>query len=117
MKKNFALILCVIMLFSCTVLTACGKKEIVDLSESKYIGTWQAVSMTNKDISKNETTLTVNADGTAQLTAAGQNRACEWEETYNGFRFTKGARMTFTDDGNGIKASDAGNIIRFERQQ
>lgn len=120
MKKNIAGILCLIMVISCLILAACGDGGKKDLSGSKYLGTWKAAYMSLKDEVgefEDEITLTLNADGSAEFSSADEVSKCTWEETANGFKLQGDAKMTFTDDGDGIKSKLLGVELHFEKQQ
>ena len=123
MKKSVAIILFLVMLFSCTLLAACGTNGGTgekDLSESRYVGTWKAVSMSLKDETgsfEDETLLILNADGTATFSSGDDVSKCTWEETGDGFKLKGDAKMKFTDDGDGIKSVVLGVTLHFERQQ
>ncbi len=108
-----------LILAACMILTACGKNEPKDLSGSKYLGTWRAATMTLKDEVgefEEETFLILNADGTAKFTSKDEVTECKWEETKDGFKLKDGAKMTFTDDGDGIKSKILGVELHFERE-
>ena len=113
----------VVALVLCTLLAACGtngKTGGKDLSESKYVGTWKAVSMSLKDETgsfEDETLLILNADGTATFSSGDDVSKCTWEETGDGFKLKGDAKMKFTDDGDGIKSVVLGVTLHFERQQ
>ena len=120
MKKNVAVILCLIMVISCLNLAACGDGGKNDLSGSKYLGTWKADHMSLKDEVgefENEITLTLNADGTAEFSSPDEVTKCSWEETANGFKLKGDTKMTFTDDGDGIKSKVLGVELHFIKQQ
>ncbi len=119
MKKSVAVILCLVMMFSCLALSACGDGGKKDLSGSKYLGTWKAVSMTLKDVEEpftEECLLVLNADGTAEFTDTNEVTKCTWEETGNGLKLKGDAKMTFTDEGSGIKSKILGVDLHFEKQ-
>ena len=119
MKKRITMLLCIFLMFSCVILPACGTGGKMDLSDSKYVGTWKAVNMTLRDeVGEFETEhyLTLNADGTAAFTSADEVSNCTWAETSNGFRLKGDSKMSFTDDGEGIKCSLLGVELHFEKQ-
>ena len=119
MKKRIILVLC-LLLAACAILTACGKKEPQDLTNSKYLGTWKAVSMKFKDKEEpyeDECILVLNPDGKASFTVEGEESSNpNWEETGNGIKLTGDAKMTFTEDGDALTSKIAGVTLRFERQ-
>lgn len=120
MKKTVALILCLLMALSCACLPACGSGAKKDLSGSKYIGFWKAVSLSVKDKAgefEEEITLTLKGNGTAEFASGDEVTACTWEETKDGFKLKDGAKMTFKDDGDGITSSVFGVQLHFERLQ
>ena len=119
MKKRIIPVLC-LLLIACTILTACGKKEQQDLSDSKYLGTWKAVSMTFMGESESfddECYLTLNPDGTAKFYVEGEDPAyCDWEETNSGIKLTGDTKMTFNDDGGALTTKLSGVTLRLELQ-
>ena len=118
MKKRMIAVLC-LMLAVCLVLSACGKSENKDLSESKYLGTWKAVSMVLKDTTgtyDDELYIVLNADGTAIIRSDSEEDECRWQETKDGFKLTDGANMTFKDDSGTVTSKVLGVTILFEKQ-
>lgn len=117
MKKRLiaALLLTVLL---CTILAACGSKQ--DLTNSKYLGTWKAASLTLADETgefENDIYLVLNPDGTAKLTSEDEVTDCTWEETGDGFKLKGGAKMTFKDTADGAVTSKVlGVDLRFEKQ-
>ncbi len=82
-KKSVALLLCLLRMFSCVILPACGSSRTKDLSGSKYVGTWKAVSLTLRDEvgeRESETFLILNADGTAEFTSDDEVSKCTWKK-------------------------------------
>ena len=119
MKKTIAFMLCLVILLTCVGLSACGGSGKKDLSGSKYLGTWKAVSMSlGNETSpyEDECLLILKADGTADFTDNNEHTACNWEETSGGFKLTGGAKMKFTDDGDGIKSTILGVEVHFVKQ-
>ena len=119
MKKRAALILGILLVLSCVILSACSSGGKKDLSGSKYVGTWKAVNMTLMgEVGEfdSEILLTLNGDGTATLTSGDEVSKCTWEETGDGFKLKGDAKMTFKDDGDGIKSSIFGAEMHFEKQ-
>ena len=53
---------------------------------------------------EDEVLLVLNADGTAVFSSAsdGEDSKCTWEETGDGLKLKGDAKMTFTDDGDGL---------------
>ena len=118
MKKNIRTTLCLALAVSCVLLAACGGGD-KDLSGSKYLGTWRAVSLSLMDEVgefESETYLVLNADGTAEFVSDDEVSKCSWEETKDGFKLTGDAKMTFTDEGDGIKSKVLGVELYFEKQ-
>ena len=116
MKKRFSIILCLVMLFSCVSLSACTKK---DVSNSKYVGTWKAESMSVMNESEafdDDILLVLNPDGTAQFVSEEETTNCKWQETSNGFKLTDGSKLTFTEDGDGVKAKIIGVELHFTKE-
>ena len=119
MKQKIAILLCAVMVLSCCLLAACGGSK--DLSDSKYVGTWKADSMSlleEEETIEDEWLLTLNADGSAVFTGGGEDETenCSWHETSDGFKLTGDAEMTFEDDGDGIKTTVLGVDLHFSRQ-
>ena len=119
MKKAISVILCMTMFLSCVILSGCGSSQ-KDLSDSKYLGTWKAASLSLMDESgefEDEILLILNADGTAQMTSGDEVTESTWEETKDGLKLKGGAKMTFTEEGDGIKSSLLGVELHFVRQE
>ena len=117
MKKSIAIVLCLVIVFSCLSLTACGGKK--DLSDSKYVGTWKATYLSLKDETgelEEDTYLILNPDGTAEFVSDDEVSTCNWQETKNGFKLTGDTKLKFTDDGDGIVTTILGVGLHFERQ-
>ena len=121
LKKRIIAVICLV-LTACLFFTACSssKKEPQDLTNSKYLGTWKAVSASIGDTTdpyEDECILTLNPDGTAVFTSAEEDAAkCNWEETDKGIKLTGDSKLTFTDDGNGLTAKILGVKLHFEHQ-
>ena len=117
MKKRIIAVV-LVMVLTCALLTACGGKQ--DLSGSKYLGTWKAVSMSIVDETgefEDDIYLVLNPDGTAQMTSEDEVSNCTWSETGNGFKLRGDAKMTFKDTGDGAVTSKViGVELRFEKQ-
>lgn len=87
MKKKFAIVACLIIGAFC--LAGCG----TDMSDSKYLGTWTAISaessgmeMSVESIIGGEMVFVLKDNGTCTLTIAGDETSGTWEETENGFK-------------------------------
>ena len=119
MKRNLAILMSVIMVMSCILLTACGSKGGSDLSDSKYVGTWKFTKVALKDESEEFTddyTLILKGDGTGQFISEESTSNVTWELTKDGFKTKGDTKLTFTDDGDNIKAKLFGVDMIFERQ-
>ena len=119
-KKSISTGLIVLMLLSALLLASCGKaEEKVDLSDSKYVGTWKATTLALKDESEElgaSYVLTLNGDGTGQFVDAEDISYITWELTEDGFRTKGDTKLRFTDDGDNIKTNIIGVDMIFERQ-
>ena len=119
MKKRIISVFCLVLI-ACTILAACGKKSSQDLSNSKYLGTWKAVSISFKGLSdayEDECYLTLNPDGTAVFYMEGEDESrCTWQETGSGVKLSGDSKMTFTDAGDALILKLAGSELRFELQ-
>ena len=126
MKKRIAILISFVMVMT-FALAACGGasgSSDADLSDSKYVGTWKATSISLGDESEDvddggSFTLTLNGDGTGTFvsTAEGETETSEvtWKLTSDGFKTEGDASMKFTDDGDGIKAKILGTELHFVR--
>ena len=120
MKKSLVLLLSFAMVMA-FALSACGGNQ--DLSDSKYVGTWQAGSMSLEDESadlKTFWTLTLNGDGTGSSYSVDEDGTEEtsnftWSLTDEGFKTKGDLKLKFTDDGDGIKTSVLGVDLHFAR--
>ena len=125
MKKKIAIMISFLMVLTFALAACGGGGSSEDLSSSKYLGTWVAASMSLGDetgeIGEDEVfTLTLNEDGTGTLesTEADGNKNVSnitWSLTDDGFKTKGDAKMTFTDDGDGIKSSVLGVELHFVR--
>ena len=125
MKKFFAVVLVAVMVVSALALTACGGGggSSQDLSDSKYVGTWKATGVAvenvgEEDFGEDEVFyLNLNGDGTGTLEAEGEDPSnFTWELTSDGFKTKGDVKLTFTDDGDNIKAKLFGIELLFEKQ-
>ena len=117
MKQKIAILLCAVMVLSCCLLAACGGSK--DLSGSKYVGTWKADSVSAFDEETSldtEWLLILNEDGSAVSTSEGETNTCSWHETSDGFKLTGDVKLTFEDDGDGIKTNVLGVDLHFSKQ-
>lgn len=121
MKKKIAVLLSLIMVFSFTMLSACGGGGgSEDLSDSKYVGTWKAMSMSFADESEDfddEYILVVNGDGTGTFSSEkdGETSEFTWSPTDEGFKTKGDVKMTFKEDGEDLTTEMLGVELRFAR--
>lgn len=121
MKKKAALILSLIVVFSFTMLAACGGGGAggEDLSDSKYVGTWRADSMSlgeESDEISDEYILVVNGDGTGHLDGSGEVSEFTWKPGDDGFKTKGDVKMTFKDEDGGIYGKILGVELHFVKQ-
>ena len=124
MKKIIAVMAGLVMVMAFT-LAACGGSGGEDLSDSKYVGTWVAKSVSvadeSGDLDGGVWSLTLNGDGTGAMTATAEDGTEEvsnitWQLTDGGFKTKGDTKLNFTDDGDGIKASVIGIELHFVRE-
>ena len=63
-----------------------------------------------------EVTLTLLEDGTGHMDSAEDVSHFTWEEIDGGFKTSGDVKMTFKDEGEGIKANIIGVDLYFEKQ-
>ena len=123
MKKKTAILIS-LMVVMCFTFAACGGGSNQDLSDSKYVGTWEAGTITAGDVTGDlgggVYNLTLNADGTGSFyskSPEGEEETDEitWVLTSDGFKTKGGTKLTFTDDGDGIKTNILGAELHFTR--
>ncbi len=121
MKKKLAILLSITMVFA-FALAACGGGGGGDVSDSKYVGTWESGSMSfaEEEEALGGYTLTLNDDGTGTFAGVNEEGVEEtsditWSLTNDGFKTEGGAKMKFTDDGDGIKTKILGVELHFTR--
>ena len=124
MKKKIAILisLAMVLIFA---LAACGGGGGEDLSDSKYVGSWVAKSLSIGDESgdigdEGVFTLTLNGDGTGTFVSVEADGTEEvsnitWSLTSDGFKTSGDMKMTFKDDGDNIKANIFGVDLHFVR--
>ena len=121
MKKYLVIALAAIMTFA---FAACGGGGSEDLSDSKYVGTWEAGTITAGDVINDlgggVYNLTLNGDGTGSFyskSPEGEEETDDitWVLTDDGFKTKGDTKLTFTDDGDGIKTSIFGAELHFTR--
>lgn len=121
MKKKIAVLISFMMVLT-FALAACGGGS-EDLSDSKYLGTWQSESISALDESDDfdSMTLTLNGDGTGTTHSVSEDGEEDadftWSTTSDGFKTKGGIKLTFVDDGDAIKTSILGAEIRFVRAE
>ena len=121
MKKTLSVLIIMMMLFSSIALTACGGDKKTDLSNSKYLGKWEASALSLGDLSENvdesselnETTMTLLADGTGHMDGDGEVSNFTWSEIDGGFKTKGDLKATFKDEEGGIKAKIIGVDLHF----
>lgn len=124
MKKKIAILISLAMVLT-FALAACGGGGGEDLSDSKYVGSWVAKSLSIGDESgdigdEGVFTLTLNGDGTGTFVSVEADGTEEvsnitWSLTSDGFKTSGDMKMTFKDDGDGIKATIFGVDLHFVR--
>ncbi len=111
-----------IMMFA---LASCGGGS-EDLSDSKYVGTWRAESVSfageSGAIEGGVFKLTLNGDGTGTFVSTEDDGTEEvsnitWSLTSDGFKTKGDTKLTFKDDGEDITASFMGVDLRFIREE
>ena len=121
MKKTMAIVLVLSMIASMLMLAACGSDD-VDLSDSKYVGTWKCTEMhlgdeiTTTDESELDWILTLKGDGTGEYDDEDGSHKITWELTKDGFKTKGDMKLSFTDDGDRIYFSLLGTTVYFEKQ-
>ena len=126
MKKTIIILAFAMAAMFCVLLTGCGSSGGgEDLSDSEYIGTWKAVSMSMGDEKESvegmEATLTLNGDGTGTLVSADEENGEEtseftWEPTDEGFKTKGDVKMKFTYDGKQLHGKVTIATLDFEKQ-
>ena len=74
---------------------------------SKYVGSWKATDVTLGDESEalgGDFVMTINEDGTGELSGEGETAKFTWTEIGDGFKAKGDVNATFKDDGDNIKA-------------
>ena len=120
MKKRVPSILVALMLMVTLMLTACGGgSKTEDLSDSKYVGTWQFKEVSVADESgeiPNEWLIVVNGDGTGTSTSDGEEVSFTWKPVTDGFKTSGDLKVTFHDEGDNIAMKMMGISLTFEKQ-
>lgn len=124
MKKTLVLVLSFMMILT-FALAACSGGGGEDLSDSQYVGTWIADTMSIGDTSEGfdggTFTLTLNGDGTGTFISAEDGGETEtsditWQLTSEGFKTKGDTSLKFTDNGDGtISTKIIGVDLTFVR--
>ena len=126
MKKLFALVCTFALALACITLTGCGDKGGSDLTNSKYVGTWEATKATVAD---EETTveevldgpfiLELKGDGSCDATMGEDKIEATWSETGDGIK-TKGTSdkldLKFKDNDGTLETSVVGMHFYLEKK-
>ena len=121
MKKKLAVLLSLAMVLT-FALAACGGGG-GDVSDSKYVGTWVADTMSFAGESgdfDNAITLVLNDDGTGTFSGVDEEGNPEvtdftWSLTSDGFKTAGDVKLKFKEDGDAIVAKILGAEMRFVR--
>lgn len=122
MKKKIAIIISFMMVLT-FALAACDGSGNADLSDSKYVGSWRATTLSLGEDSEElggEYILTLNGDGTGTFLSTDEEGNDEvsditWSLTDDGFKTKGDTKLKFKDDGDGISAKIIGVDLHFER--
>ena len=103
----------------CLFLAACGGDRYAD---SKYTGTWAAVSAKYMEIELSQEEigsfiLTLDPDGSASIVNADGIKTGKWEEVQGGIRLDKDDDLILTDTDNRLVLEMDGVTFSFEKQQ
>ena len=120
MKKRLAILLSFAMVLT-FAFAACGGGG--DVSDSKYVGTWVADSMSFAGETgdfENAITLVLNDDGTGTFSGVDEEGNPEvtdftWSLTSDGFKTAGDVKLKFKEDGDAIVAKILGAEMRFVR--
>ena len=118
MKRIISLAVVALLIVSVLALAACGSDN-TDLSDSKYVGTWEATDVTLDEEAEalgDEWILTLNGDGTGQFKSDEETSDTTWSLTDEGFKTKGDVKLTFVDDGDNIKAKIMGVGLVFEKK-
>ncbi len=121
MKKTMMILAVAMAAMFCVVLAGCGGGDSggSDLSDSKYVGTWEAVSMTLADEEEpfeDKCIMTLNSDGTGTLESEDEVSEFTWELTDKGFKTQGDMKMKFVDNGDRISGKVIGVDLNFEKK-
>ena len=116
MKKLLSVL--VIMILTVSVLSGCGSKA--DMSDSEYLGTWEAVTCSYSDYVMDASEIlgqyiiTLRPDGSYEATFGEDVGEGTWEDTQNGFMLDGDEELSFVDGADGITLDYEGITIHFE---
>ena len=123
MRKTIAVLCSLVLAVTCVLLVGCGGGN-ADVSESKYIGTWKATSLTvasesmdMDEILGGEWTIELRGDGTAVVITPDETLEATWSETSNGVK-VKGddINLSLKETDENLVGEVIGVGIIFERQ-
>lgn len=121
MKRLTLLTVLSMIILTAVLFVACGSSsEPADYSDSPYVGTWKAVSLSLADESEGldeDWTLVINADGTGTLDDGEEAGDFNWEPTDDGFKTTGDTKMKFKGDGERVTTKILGVELAFEKQE
>ena len=124
MKKKLVIMLSLVMVFTFAFAACGGGGE--DLSDSKYVGTWVAESLSiageSGDFEGGSFKLTLNGDGTGTFISVADDGNEEisnvtWSLTSEGFKTSGDTKMKFKYDGDGIMSKILGVELHFVREE
>lgn len=123
MKKKLAILLSLAMVLTFALAACGGGGGGGDVSDSKYVGTWVADSMSFAGESENFDdgfTLVLNDDGTGTLTGVDEDGTEEvskitWSTTSDGLKLEGDAKMKLKEDGDYLVTKILGVEMRFVR--
>lgn len=120
MKRLTLLTVLSMIILTAVLFVACGSSsETADYSDSPYVGTWKAISLSLEDESESldeDWTLVINADGTGTLDDGEEAGDFTWEPTDDGFKTKGDTKMKFKEEGEYITTKIIGVKLTFEKQ-
>ena len=113
MKKLLNMLCSALLVMACVVMLGCSSEK-KDVSNSKYVGTWKAVSaevmgqkMTIEEVLEDkEAILVLNNDGTGTLEASEDVSKFTWVETSEGPKASGDVNITFKENEDGQLVGD-----------